>query len=657
MQSLLSKVRIASPVSIAGKHIRFYSSSNSSNKTPSFEEFKASRQKIKEKNELASQLTDAKQKGNVQLALELEEKLKSFNRKINRSVENFAIKSKEQKESELEKWKQFLEIKGVKSKQDLAKINKFEFERFKVSGLTDQEMLAGKDKQQYETDTSMDYVSTNQSPIMIGDKKLDGYWLEKDLRESDIVDSVLDSINKMEEDPIEKELFARIITEDDSELPAELLEKAKKLNKENPISAEQLQQDIDKLMKIVHDETLRDSGINPEQGKESAALINNIQALRSQININKLSNQDEANGLELEDDEDDEEKNNELEEEEDEDEDDEDEDDETKNEEDNEDEDDDEEVDDEEEEEIDIEEEAEKEEFIQPENKREKKFLEDVVRNGQLKQLREKASKRSVAVDPLPELESTVLTKNFKEEWSKTIEQMTQTSFESQDKDHLRNFAKYSFDLQEDQAQKVKRQQTDEYNNAISAIESNIRSLVDSKAPEGLTVPTTGKPFRPNHKHPNCLLCQDPHWRVEPINIPFLKLYLNESGDIIPRYYSGNCSKHQKKIARTIKHAKSLGLISYKKGSFTVIDPNEYPALPSEMAAYEKYFYGNYTEKEWEDLAEEIEEKEMLSQAKDQKDGLEDLNEGERFEKENVMLEFGLEVDDIENLYDGKSVE
>ncbi|MBC8525817.1 MAG: 30S ribosomal protein S18 [Candidatus Cloacimonetes bacterium] len=60
-----------------------------------------------------------------------------------------------------------------------------------------------------------------------------------------------------------------------------------------------------------------------------------------------------------------------------------------------------------------------------------------------------------------------------------------------------------------------------------------------------------------------CRFCKYPDTVIDYKNIDILKKYIIESGKIIPRRISGNCSKHQRKLAREIKRARQMALIPY----------------------------------------------------------------------------------------------
>jgi small subunit ribosomal protein S18 len=61
---------------------------------------------------------------------------------------------------------------------------------------------------------------------------------------------------------------------------------------------------------------------------------------------------------------------------------------------------------------------------------------------------------------------------------------------------------------------------------------------------------------------PFCAFCKegkDPTYK----DYEALQKYLNDRGRILPRSRTGNCSKHQRRMARAIKHARHLGLLPF----------------------------------------------------------------------------------------------
>ena len=59
-----------------------------------------------------------------------------------------------------------------------------------------------------------------------------------------------------------------------------------------------------------------------------------------------------------------------------------------------------------------------------------------------------------------------------------------------------------------------------------------------------------------------CRFCADKSMKID-YKDPNLKYFITERGKIIPRRISGNCAKHQRKIAVAIKRARFLALLPY----------------------------------------------------------------------------------------------
>ena len=60
-----------------------------------------------------------------------------------------------------------------------------------------------------------------------------------------------------------------------------------------------------------------------------------------------------------------------------------------------------------------------------------------------------------------------------------------------------------------------------------------------------------------------CRYCADKNAKVDFKDQPALKYFVTERGKIIPRRISGNCAKHQRQVAKSIKQARGLALIPY----------------------------------------------------------------------------------------------
>jgi len=74
-----------------------------------------------------------------------------------------------------------------------------------------------------------------------------------------------------------------------------------------------------------------------------------------------------------------------------------------------------------------------------------------------------------------------------------------------------------------------------------------------------------------------CYFCQyemvsKEHYRFDAMNVPLYSRFLSLFGSILPRTITGNCAKHQRKVARAVKKARHMGLYSYRNG-FAINSP------------------------------------------------------------------------------------
>ncbi|HDN86445.1 MAG: 30S ribosomal protein S18 [Candidatus Omnitrophota bacterium] len=60
----------------------------------------------------------------------------------------------------------------------------------------------------------------------------------------------------------------------------------------------------------------------------------------------------------------------------------------------------------------------------------------------------------------------------------------------------------------------------------------------------------------------SCIFCKK-NLEIDYKNVELLSRYLSSKGKIVSRRFSGNCAKHQRKIAREIKRARFLSLLPY----------------------------------------------------------------------------------------------
>ena len=61
-----------------------------------------------------------------------------------------------------------------------------------------------------------------------------------------------------------------------------------------------------------------------------------------------------------------------------------------------------------------------------------------------------------------------------------------------------------------------------------------------------------------------CRFCADKSIRIDYKDTEYLGKFLTEKGKIIPRRISGNCSKHQRILARAIKRGRHGALIAFQ---------------------------------------------------------------------------------------------
>jgi len=61
----------------------------------------------------------------------------------------------------------------------------------------------------------------------------------------------------------------------------------------------------------------------------------------------------------------------------------------------------------------------------------------------------------------------------------------------------------------------------------------------------------------------NCYFCRKNIKEIDYKDIETLSRFIDSLGKIKPPRATGNCAKHQRKIARTIKRARIMGLIPF----------------------------------------------------------------------------------------------
>ena len=60
-----------------------------------------------------------------------------------------------------------------------------------------------------------------------------------------------------------------------------------------------------------------------------------------------------------------------------------------------------------------------------------------------------------------------------------------------------------------------------------------------------------------------CRFCADPSLPIEYKDQKTLRLFVSETGKMIPRRISGNCARHQRPLAIAIKRARQIALLPY----------------------------------------------------------------------------------------------
>lgn len=64
-------------------------------------------------------------------------------------------------------------------------------------------------------------------------------------------------------------------------------------------------------------------------------------------------------------------------------------------------------------------------------------------------------------------------------------------------------------------------------------------------------------------KKRKCRFCADESLKIDYKDIKTLKHFITDRGKIVPRRLSGNCAKHQRKIAVAIKRARIMALLPF----------------------------------------------------------------------------------------------
>ncbi len=67
----------------------------------------------------------------------------------------------------------------------------------------------------------------------------------------------------------------------------------------------------------------------------------------------------------------------------------------------------------------------------------------------------------------------------------------------------------------------------------------------------------------PSYKNRKCHFCENQLEHIDYKNVSLIEKFTSQYFKIVPRYYSGACLKHQKKLTTAIKNARIMGLTSF----------------------------------------------------------------------------------------------
>ena len=72
---------------------------------------------------------------------------------------------------------------------------------------------------------------------------------------------------------------------------------------------------------------------------------------------------------------------------------------------------------------------------------------------------------------------------------------------------------------------------------------------------------TTGRRYIARPKF--CQFCVDKNAEIDYKQVDLLRRFVSEDGKIRPRRQTGTCAKHQRELARAIKHARQIALLPF----------------------------------------------------------------------------------------------
>ncbi len=95
------------------------------------------------------------------------------------------------------------------------------------------------------------------------------------------------------------------------------------------------------------------------------------------------------------------------------------------------------------------------------------------------------------------------------------------------------------------------------------AVDGNPGATLRSADPGQLARRLEGGKFRRFRRKKVCIFCKDPEIEIDYKLIELLRRFVSDRGRIFPRRRSGNCAKHQRKIAEAAKQARFVALLPY----------------------------------------------------------------------------------------------
>lgn len=60
-----------------------------------------------------------------------------------------------------------------------------------------------------------------------------------------------------------------------------------------------------------------------------------------------------------------------------------------------------------------------------------------------------------------------------------------------------------------------------------------------------------------------CKFCADENLRIDYKDAGLLKYFITDRGKLVPRRISGNCAKHQRDIATSVRRARMIALVPF----------------------------------------------------------------------------------------------